>query len=278
MPPAKGKRKAGRGAAVANEKSQGVREIDAEVFQAMLQDLDAQVEARCQEMQAETEKLKDVIRAHLAAEKLKLSKAIRQMPLKQFFEEYGEDPEAILYTAIQPKQVEPENTDNEEDGDQPRTVLKPKANLRRLSMAPPQQPLVAQTPSQVNKGKPMDTSLPMETPVRRGFNAGGGGGGMAFGVAPTPGTAARLALRGETLLSVNGSPVLIGPTQGAGGGSSDVIGGTLTATQAVEMMETGVGMLAVGDVSELSEDLRKTAFGKLQTLTEQINQLMGRLA
>jgi Cell division cycle-associated protein 8 len=81
-------------------------------------------------------------------------------------------------------------------------------------------------------------------------------------VMATPGTAARLARRGETLLSLNGSPLLVAPERSDAGSSSSSSSSAvaaaaaaaaaaqqpLNAEGAVSLLEQGVATLAGDDV------------------------------
>jgi Cell division cycle-associated protein 8 len=77
-------------------------------------------------------------------------------------------------------------------------------------------------------------------------------------VMATPGTAARLARRGETLLSLNGSPLLVAPERSDAGSSSSSSSAAaaaaaaaqqpLNAEGAVSLLERGVATLAGDDV------------------------------
>jgi Nbl1 / Borealin N terminal len=82
------------------------------------------VKARCRLVREEMESQKLALRAKFSVEKLKLPKAIRQMPLKQFLEEYGEDVQAVLHTAIQSTAASAAAADDDADAGEPRTVVK----------------------------------------------------------------------------------------------------------------------------------------------------------
>jgi Nbl1 / Borealin N terminal len=82
------------------------------------------VEARCRLVREEMESQKLALRAKFSVEKLKLPKAIRQMPLKQFLEEYGEDVQAVLHTAIQSTAASAGPADDDVGAGEPRTVVK----------------------------------------------------------------------------------------------------------------------------------------------------------
>jgi Cell division cycle-associated protein 8 len=109
----------------------------------------------------------------------------------------------------------------------------------------------------------------METPAKYGNNGssssssnGNGNGNGAHMVMATPGTAARLARRGETLLSIHGSPLLVAPERSDAGGSSSSSSAAaaaaaaahqpLNAEGAVGLLERGVATLAGDDVVSTS--------------------------
>jgi Nbl1 / Borealin N terminal len=86
------------------------------------------VEARCRLVREEMESQKLALRAKFSVEKLKLPKSIRQMPLKEFLEQFGEDVQAVLHTAIQSTAASAGGADAAADDDadagEPRTVVK----------------------------------------------------------------------------------------------------------------------------------------------------------
>jgi Cell division cycle-associated protein 8 len=101
----------------------------------------------------------------------------------------------------------------------------------------------------------------METPAKYGNNGSSSSSSNSNGngshmVMATPGTAARLARRGETVLSLNGSPLLVAPERSDAGSSSNNAAAAaaaaaqqpLNAEGAVGLLERGVATLAGDDV------------------------------
>ncbi|KAG5176995.1 hypothetical protein JKP88DRAFT_265277 [Tribonema minus] len=273
MPPRRGQRKAPARGAGAQKQAAGEADENvstnrpsggggegeqAEVVEALLQELEMQVDARCQRIREEGERLKLALRNKFAVQKLRLPKSIRQMPLRQFLEDYGEDARAVLITATEPGMGSGGAMNSEGE---PQTAVKGARDRGVAADAAVGRSMMMLPVLSDRRG-----GAALETPCKPSH--------AAISVMPTPGTAARLARRGEMMLSVNGSPLVVAPmmSMGVGGG-----GNAQQRLSTIHALEAEVASIAGGDPSALPDDMKRAAFGQLLSLQDQITQMMSTL-
>jgi hypothetical protein len=83
---------------------------DPEAIQMILRDLEARVEAKCVQIQKETEFMATSIQQAFHLELIKIPTQVKQMQLSVFREEYGESLEAVTRGAIMGRPAEPPRT------------------------------------------------------------------------------------------------------------------------------------------------------------------------
>ncbi|CAM9334898.1 unnamed protein product [Chrysoparadoxa australica] len=158
-----------------------------------MKDLQTQTETRCQQILDEAASLKLELKGRFKIEMLKLPKMIREMPLVQFQEEYGEDLLTVSKEAAE-EAIKSRGRELEE----PKTAVKGSGRGGRTNNSSQQQDMPPPVPALMTVHAVDAGAMPMQTPMR------GNRGPM---VPMTPSTV-RLARQGEMLVSANGSPIL----------------------------------------------------------------------
>jgi len=210
MPPVKGKGKKKAGTVPLRRVA---KPSEADV-QGFLEDLDVELESRCQVIQLKADFLVDSLRNKFKAEMIKLPKAIRTMNAKSFCENFGGDISLVLQQGSQVAA-------------QPMAPTSTRKVRARNNV--PRTPVSSQ----------FDSRLPC-TPA------------TAIALRHTVvNKSLRQARRGESLVSLNGSPV---------------VPSSFNAGKSAFEIPSNIDLSAFGD--------SETAFSKLAALKDQVSELM----
>jgi hypothetical protein len=254
-----------------------------------LQDLDVEIESRCALLEFDGLRRADELRNAFSNELIKLPKSIRAMPVREFVDKYGGDLSLVLEQDRQKVLQATGFASGSLQG--PRTpgaveLRSAKAISRALSMRRTQAaPSVGRTGAPPSaqlslRGKAMLSSAAKPaffvsgTPSRGAVPASPAAQ-LVFGTPhnaragmppPTPATLlalnnkkARTLRRGESIMSINGSPLV--------GEMVDPLASTIA--------------LAIGDPSRLAQDMaakdKDQAFSELEALKDQVASLMDKI-
>mmetsp|Transcript_4766 Transcript_4766/g.7802 ORF Transcript_4766/g.7802 Transcript_4766/m.7802 type:complete len:322 (-) Transcript_4766:168-1133(-) len=270
---------------------------------AFLEDLEVNFEARCQTTMFEAENAANNVRMAYKNELLMLPKTIRSMNVREFCDKYGGQINAVLEQdrqrvlestglsangTLSPSAVVLQSAKavqrsmsmrNAAKGSVPRFTTTPGSSLGLRNRAA----LGAHTNTMKQQQNITSTDVPLSTPLR-----GTGEGGLApfstpkfdFSVMNTPATAvagekhARPMRRGESIMSVNGSPLVATDTPGKPPRSTSKLAQDPTSFA----LSFGAKTLDLSDpnlVSKLADESDKNlAFSQLEAIKSEVARLM----
>lgn len=209
-----------------------------DIIEGILQDLAADVDAKCHQIQKEIDFMATSIQQSFHLELIKIPAHVKSMPISKFLEEYGDSLEAVAKGVMHSK-VQPTSS---------KTTVPMSAAKSRRAVPTTASKTVFQTPAS-NK--------------QRG----------SASVFETPSTSLRIPVEGENILSANGSPLGVFSTAVKPPKPVDAVPATPGGFVTLKTGDT----VGIEDVERLTGELREEALEKMQSLIENVQAMMAKI-